>query len=105
MSQDKHVKLAQTDNAQRIPIIEPLLLILKSRKGMAFLVSFIALTLPVWTPVTADMAFQMAVGSWVYIGGQSLVDAQNAAKTSKDELREQVRKLVLDKLEEPTYRS
>lgn len=106
MSQNisKPTKPQMADNSQRVPVLEPLLLILKSRKGVAFVVSVILLLLPAFTPVTHDMAFQMAVTAWVYIGGQSMVDAQSAAKLSREELREHIRKSVGDYLDEPRKR-
>src|SRR5262245_34907512 len=86
------------DNSHRIPVIEPLLLILKSRKGIAFIASIIALTMPLWTGIGSEMAFELAVASWVYIGGQSFVDGRQAASKTQEEVKKMIETAVKEKL-------
>lgn len=89
---------APEDYTKRIPVLEPFLLILKSRKGIAFIVSLVLLSLPLWAGISEQMAFEFAVAAWVYIGGQSYVDGKTAATKTQEEIKKVVDTAIDKKL-------
>lgn len=74
------------DRKERIPVIEPLLLILKSRKGMAMVVSIIVLILGAVYHIDKEILLMASGLVFTYIGGQTFLDSKEYAKNTQAEL-------------------
>lgn len=81
------------DRSERAVIFEPLLLILKSRKGLAAIVSVITSGVLFAIGFEVEQVAMIVSPIFVYIGGQSVVDASESSKevnTRVLELREEL---------------
>lgn len=89
-----------TEKQLRRPIIDPLLLVLKSRRMLvalsALLVSLLIFALPEVEVVREELLTLVITLALALIGGYSLEDAASAARQSQapDALREQIREVV-----------
>jgi len=96
------------DKTQRRPIIDPLLLMLKSRRVMVALISILVGLLvnavPELESVQNELTVLIATLALALIGGYSVEDAAHAAKTeprpSPDDVREALEKAARDILQE-----
>ena len=93
-----------TDKAARRPVIDPLLLILKSRRVLvalsALLVGLLTLALPDLRPIHTELLTLLITLALAVIGGYSLEDAARAGRETKspapDELRDLIKDVLLD---------
>lgn len=94
------------DTPQRRPLIDPLLLALRSRRVLvalaALLAGLLVAALPELAAVRAELLTLLITLALALIGGYSVEDAARAARTSTppDELREQMREVLQGMLDE-----
>ena len=100
----------------RVPILDPLLLLLKSRRVLialvSLLVSLLVLVFPGLAPMQAEILTLILALAMMLIGGYSLEDAAMASRNipSPDEWRDELREainIVLDEVlaPEPTQKA
>lgn len=94
-----------TDKSARRPIIDPLLLILKSRRVLvalcALLIGLLTVALPELRAVQGELLTLLITLALAVIGGYSLEDAvragrDRAAQPPPDDLRDLIREVVND---------
>ena len=93
-----------TDKAARRPLIDPLLLLLKSRRVLValstLLIGLITLAIPDLRPVHTELLTLLITLALAVIGGYSLEDAARAGRETKTpaptELRDLIKDLLLD---------
>ncbi|MBL8119621.1 MAG: hypothetical protein JNJ78_18975 [Anaerolineae bacterium] len=97
-----------TDTSTRRPIIDPLLLALKSRRVLvalcALVVGLLTLAVPEVQPVRGEILTLLITLTLAVIGGYSLEDAARAgrerAAQSTDDLRQLVKDMLNDLIDE-----
>ncbi len=91
-----------TDKAARRPLIDPLLLALKSRRVLvalcALLVGLLTLAIPDLKPVHGELMTLLITLALAIIGGYSLEDAARAGRETKDQTPDDLRDLIKDVL-------
>ena len=93
-----------TDKAARRPLIDPLLLILKSRRVLVALcvlvVGLLTLAVPDLRPVHTELMTLLITLALAVIGGYSLEDAARAGRETQsstpDDLRDLIKEVLLD---------
>lgn len=98
------------DKTQRTPVVEPLLLMLKSRRVMTALATVIvgalSLAWPALDPVQTELLVLLLTLALAVIGGYSAEDAASAARedasTAPDDLDERIKQAVAAVLDEMT---
>lgn len=98
------------DKSQRTPIIEPLLLMLKSRRTLIALATAITgvlvMLLPTLEPVQTELLTLLITLALALIGGYSAEDAARAARErTPDDLEARILRAVKAALEEQTNKS
>lgn len=88
------------DKAQRRPVIDPLVLALKSRRVIvalaALLVGALALAVPDIAPVRGELLTLLITLALAVIGGYSVEDAARAAREHQPPAEADLRRLVRD---------
>jgi len=91
-----------TDKTARRPLIDPLLLLLKSRRVLialcALLVGLLTLALPDLKPVHNELLTLLITLALAVIGGYSLEDAARAGRDTQNPAPDQLRDLIKDVL-------
>jgi hypothetical protein len=98
-----------TDKSARRPLIDPLLLALKSRRVLvalsALLVGLLTLAIPDLKAVHAELLTLLITLALAVIGGYSLEDAAHAARQSPapspDDLRDLIKDVLMDVVSVP----
>lgn len=86
------------DKSQRRPVIDPLLLALKSRRVLvalaALIIGLVALAVPEIEPVRGELLTLLATLALAVIGGYSIEDAARAGREAATSTPEDIRELV-----------
>lgn len=93
-----------TDKSTRRPLIDPLLLLLKSRRVIvalcALLVGLLTLALPELRPIHTELLALLITLALAVIGGYSLEDAARAGRSPQspapDDLRDLIKDVLMD---------
>jgi hypothetical protein len=91
-----------TDKSARRPLIDPLLLVLKSRRVLVALcvliVGLLTLAVPDLRPVHSELMTLLITLALAVIGGYSLEDAARAGRETPSHTPDQLRDLIKDVL-------
>jgi hypothetical protein len=98
-----------TDKSARRPLIDPLLLALKSRRVLVALcvliVGLLTLVIPDLKPIHNELLMLLITLALAIIGGYSLEDAARAGRESKnqtpDDLRDLIKEVLMDVVNDP----